>query len=125
LSVRTLWIFGPLLGVGLGLLSGMVGVGGGIFLSPLLLFLGWADTKRTAAVSAAFILVNSISGLTAQLQNSTPDWGLVVPSAVVVLVAGTLGSRLGANRFSALWLQRLLAFVLVTAAVKLLLQAAK
>jgi len=122
---RTLWLFGPPIGVGLGLLSGMVGVGGGIFLSPLLLFLGWADTKKTAAVSAAFILVNSSSGLAAQLQTSTPDWGLIAPAALVVLVAGAIGSRLGANRFSPVWLQRLLAFVLVTAAVKLLFQAAK
>lgn len=50
-------------GAGIGLLSGTVGVGGGIFLTPLILFMGWAGTKQTAAVSAAFILMNSISGL--------------------------------------------------------------
>lgn len=125
LSDRTLWMFGPPIGVALGLLAGMVGVGGGIFLSPLLLFLGWADTKKTAAVSAAFILVNSISGLIAQMQKTQLGWDLIVPSALVVLVAGTIGSRLGANRFSPLWLQRLLAVVLVTASAKLLMQAAK
>ncbi|MEI6083852.1 MAG: sulfite exporter TauE/SafE family protein [Verrucomicrobiota bacterium] len=123
LPARMLWWVGPPIGAGLGLVAGMVGVGGGIFLSPLLLLLGWADTKQTAAVSAAFILVNSISGLAAQ--SPSVDWGLVLPAAVVVLVAGIAGSRLGANRFSPVWLQRLLAFVLVTASVKLLFQAAK
>jgi uncharacterized membrane protein YfcA len=122
---KLLWIAGPPIGAALGLLAGMVGVGGGIFLSPLLLFLGWADTKKTAAVSAAFILVNSVSGLVAQLQTSTPDWKLIAPAAGAVLVAGVIGSRLGANRFSPVWLQRVLAVVLVSASVKLLWQAAK
>jgi uncharacterized protein len=120
LSDRTLWLIGPPIGAGLGLLAGMVGVGGGIFLSPLLLFAGWADTKRTAATSAAFILVNSISGLIAQMQTRLPDWKLIAPLAAVVLVAGTVGSRLGANRFTPLWLQRLLAAVLAAAAFHLL-----
>lgn len=120
---RLLWWIGPPIGAVLGLVAGMVGVGGGIFLSPLLLFLAWANTKQTAAVSAAFILINSISGLAAQ--SATIDWKLVTPAAVVVLVAGTAGSRLGANRLSPVWLQRLLAIVLVSASIKLLFQAAK
>jgi uncharacterized membrane protein YfcA len=125
LSGRLLWVTGPPIGAGLGLLAGMVGVGGGIFLSPLLLFLGWADTKKTAAVSAAFILINSISGLVAQMQKQPLDWQLIAPSALVVLVAGMIGSRLGANRLSPLWLQRLLALVLIVAAAKMLMQAFK
>jgi uncharacterized membrane protein YfcA len=125
LSDRMLWLCGPPTGAGLGLLAGMVGVGGGIFLSPLLLFLGWANTKKTAAVSAAFILVNSISGLIAQMQTTKLDWRLIAPSAVVVLVAGMIGSGLGANRLSPLWLQRLLALVLVVAAAKMLMQGFK
>lgn len=117
LPQRLLWWLGPPIGAGLGLVAGMVGVGGGIFLSPLLLFLAWADTKQTAAVSAAFILINSISGLAAQ--SPTVDWKLVAPAAVVVLIAGVAGSRLGANRFSPVWLQRLLGFVLALAALHL------
>jgi uncharacterized membrane protein YfcA len=123
LSRKTLWIFGPPIGVTLGLLAGMVGVGGGIFLSPVLLFLGWADAKKTAAVSAAFIVLNSISGLTAQMQKTTMDWALIAPLAVTVLVAGTVGSRLGANRFTPVWLQRLLAAVLIVASYHLLKKA--
>jgi len=58
-----------LFGAGIGLLSGAIGVGGGIFLSPLLLFMGWAKTKQTAGVSAAFILVNSIAGISGHLSS--------------------------------------------------------
>lgn len=120
---RLLWVFGPLIGAGLGLLAGMVGVGGGIFLSPVLLFLGWADAKKTAAVSAAFIVLNSISGLIAQMKATTLNWPLITPLAVTVLVAGLAGSRLGANRFAPVWLQRLLAVVLAVASYHLLKKA--
>jgi uncharacterized membrane protein YfcA len=123
LSNRQLWIAGPFIGAGLGMLAGMVGVGGGIFLSPVLLFLGWADAKKTAAVSAAFIVVNSISGLVAQTTKTALDWVLIAPLAVTVLVAGVIGSRLGANRFAPVWLQRLLAAVLAVAAYHLLKRA--
>ncbi|HUR98279.1 MAG TPA: sulfite exporter TauE/SafE family protein, partial [Pyrinomonadaceae bacterium] len=60
------------IGAGLGLLSGLTGVGGGIFLSPLLLFAGWTDIRQTAAISAMFILVNSIAGLAANLRQTSP-----------------------------------------------------
>jgi uncharacterized membrane protein YfcA len=121
--MRLLWIWGPIIGAALGLLAGMVGVGGGIFLSPLLMFLGWADAKKTAAVSAAFIVLNSIGGLAAQTLTAMPDWKVIVPLSVVVLIAGVAGSKLGANHFTPLWLQRLLAAVLLVASVKLLVQA--
>ncbi len=122
MSNMTLWMLGPLIGAALGLLAGMVGVGGGIFLSPLLMFLGLADAKKTAAISAAFIVVNSISGLVAQMQTAEPDRKLIMPLAIVVLAGGILGSRLGANRLTNVWLQRLLAAVLLVAGGKLLWQ---
>jgi hypothetical protein len=120
---RWLWPVGLLLGALLGFLAGLIGVGGGIFLSPLLLFLGWANVKRTAAVSAAFIWVNSLSGLFAHALRGTSDWDLLLPLLAVVAVGGGLGSRLGALRFSPVLIQRLLGAVLLVASLKLLLQA--
>ena len=104
----------------LGFLAGMVGVGGGIFLSPLLLMLGWTDAKKTAAVSAAFILLNSSSGLLAHLLTKTPDWGLLLPLAAVVIIGGQLGSWYGARKIPAVKLQQLLGFVLLVASIKLI-----
>ena len=105
----------------IGLLSGMVGVGGGIFLSPILILFHWADPKKTAATSAFFILVNSISGLTGRYLRGnvhlTPKWSFMVLAA---FLGGILGSRLGAYHFSSPWLRRILGFVLFLAVFKLI-----
>jgi len=107
----------------LGLLAGMVGVGGGIFLSPLLLFLGWADAKRTAAVSAAFIVLNSVSGLSAHLiQGAVVDWSLLSSIAVTIYVGGFIGSFFGAWKLSLRTLQQLLGSVLAIASFKLIIR---
>jgi uncharacterized membrane protein YfcA len=88
------------IGGGLGLLSGMVGIGGGIFLSPLLLLLRWATPKQIAATAAFFILVNSVSGLIGQLSKGVPtdaiasNWLLFV----AVLLGGQIGSRMGVSQ---------------------------
>ncbi|MHB9022997.1 MAG: sulfite exporter TauE/SafE family protein [Armatimonadota bacterium] len=108
-------------GGGIGLLSGIVGIGGGIFLSPLILLARWADAKRTAAISAAFILVNSVSGLAGHLTRQHVDILAFAPFLLAALCGGLLGSHLGANHFSGLTLRRTLAVVLVLAAGKLLL----
>ena len=71
-------------GAGIGYLSGIVGVGGGIFFSPLVLLLRWADTKRTAGVSAAFIFVNSAAGLYGHLSRTQMDWRALLPLVVAV-----------------------------------------
>jgi uncharacterized membrane protein YfcA len=106
-------------GSGLGLLAGLTGTGGGIFLTPLMLLRGWARTKNVAAVSAVFILVNSISGLAGFLSTgrSIPEftWWL----AVMALAGGTLGSWLGSRRFPVRTIQLMLAIVLVIAGLKL------
>ena len=116
-----LWGIGLPVGGVLGLLAGMVGIGGGIFLSPLLLLMGWADVKRTAAVSAAFIVLNSSTGLAAQLlRGGSLDWELALPLLAVVAIGGAIGSFLGATRFSLLALQRLLGLVLASAGLKLI-----
>ena len=110
------------IGMGIGLLSGLTGIGGGVILSPLMLLAGWASQKQAAALSAAFILVNSISGLTGWLsQNRTIDENLIF-MLPVVLAGGFAGSYLGANQYRAKALKWLLALVLFVASVRLFLQ---
>ena len=108
------------IGAGMGLLSGLTGVGGGIFLSPLLLMLGWAGTKQTSAVAAPFILVNSIAGLAAGFVAGTA----VLPQAtwllaVAVLIGGWLGAEYGSRRFANPVVRRFLAVVLGVAGAKM------
>ncbi len=107
-------------GAGLGLIAGLTGTGGGIFLSPLLLLSRWADTRRTSGVSAAFILANSLAGLGGNLASvhALPDeipWW-----CGAVAVGGLLGAELGAKRLATRWLRMLLAAVLVIAGAKLI-----
>ena len=106
-------------GVGVGLISGIVGIGGGIFLSPLMILLRWAETKRTAAASAGFIVVNSAAGLVGRLVGGRFVIGSLAPLIVAAFAGGIVGSRLGAGHFSGAWMRRLLAVVLVVAAGKL------
>ena len=110
------------LGGSLGLLSGLTGVGGGVFLTPALLALRVAPVKQVAAVSAPFILVNSIAGLLGGFAagRPLPPIGLAVIGAVVV--GGAVGSQLGAFRVSPQGLRRLMGVVLVVAGLKLLLK---
>ena len=108
-------------GAGIGLLSGVVGVGGGIFLSPIMILMKWANTKQTAAVSALFIVVNSIAGLGGRFLRGGLEFGPMLPLLIAAFLGGLAGSYAGANKFSGLTLRRLLAFVLLTAAGKLLL----
>jgi uncharacterized membrane protein YfcA len=111
------------LGGGLGLLSGLTGVGGGVFLTPVLLTLRMAPVKQVAAVSAAFILVNSMAGLVGGLaagRGLAPVGGAVITAAVL---GGVAGSQLGAFRLHASTLRVLMSGVLVVAGLKLLGQA--
>lgn len=108
------------IGAAIGLLSGIVGVGGGIFLSPLLILFRWADPKQTAATSASFIWINSVSGLLGRLSAGTFATGPLAIMVAPAFLGGLLGSQLGARRFSGLTIRRTLAIVLVIAAGKLL-----
>ena len=110
------------IGAGLGVLSGLTGVGGGIFLSPLLLLLGWAGTKQTSAVAAPFILVNSIAALAAGLVSNPalpPDYAWVLMA--MVLVGGWAGAEYGSRRFANPVIRRVLAAVLAIAGGKMVL----
>jgi uncharacterized membrane protein YfcA len=110
---------GVLAGATIGLLAGLTGTGGGIFLTPLLVLAAWTGTRDAAGLSGAFILVNSISGLAGLLIG-----GVSLPSAMPLWIAsvaagGLIGSWIGSARFSILNLRRALALVLVLAAIKL------
>jgi uncharacterized membrane protein YfcA len=105
----------------LGLLSGLTGVGGGIFLSPLLLILGWAGTKQTSAVAAPFILVNSIAGLAgAFVVRSATLPGHIWILVCAVLAGGWLGAEYGSRRFTNPLIRRMLAVVLAVAGAKMI-----
>jgi uncharacterized membrane protein YfcA len=109
------------IGAGIGVLAGLTGTGGGIFLSPLLLLLGWRDVRFTAGAAAPFILVNSAAGLAGNLRlvgalpAELPWWLLAVG------VGGWFGSLVGAQRLSQHWLRVVLAIVMAIASSKLLI----
>jgi uncharacterized membrane protein YfcA len=104
----------------LGLLAGLTGTGGGIFLTPWMIWKKWAPTKTVAAVSVIFILVNSLSGLAGYISSvgALPRVGWILFS--VAIVGGWFGSYWGSRRYSPLWIQRLLALVLLIAGAKLI-----
>jgi hypothetical protein len=108
-------------GAGLGLVSGLTGIGGGIFLSPLLIMMGWAEPRQSASISAAFVLVNSVAGLCGDavsvqaLPRAAPLW------VGAVVVGGLTGAELGTRRLAEVALRRLLAIVLALAGLKLIL----
>jgi uncharacterized membrane protein YfcA len=115
-----LWA-GLLSGAAIGLLSGMIGIGGGIILSPLMLLMRWAKLKETAAVSALFIFVNSLSGLYGQLSTG----GFQLPenlqwAILATILGGGLGSYFGSQKFNLPTLRYLLALGLVIACAKLI-----
>lgn len=108
-------------GAGLGLLSGLTGTGGGVFLTPLMLFMGWARTRVASGVSALFILVNSSAGLMGNLTATHDMPAFAAPLALAAITGGWLGSYLGSNRFSVPLIRRVLALVMVLAGCKLIM----
>ena len=110
------------IGAVLGILSGLTGVGGGIFLSPLLLLCGWAGTKQTSAVAAPFILVNSLAALAAGFVRNpapAPDYAWWLMAAV--LIGGWAGAEYGSRRFANPLIRQVLAVVLGIAGAKMVL----
>lgn len=111
-----------LAGAGIGFMSGLAGVGGGIFLSPLLLLAGWADARKTSGIAAMFVLANSVSGLGGHFvsnMQALPSYVAIFAAAAVL--GGLAGSHMGSKRAAKPTILRLLAVVLIIAACKLLL----
>lgn len=113
-------IISIIIGGSIGLLSGMIGIGGGIILSPILLLLKWTDQKQTAAISALFIFVNSLAGLAGQLTRGIHFSTDMYWYVIIAFAGGLGGAYLGALRFKQTILKNILASVLMVAAYKLL-----
>ena len=112
-----------LVGAILGFSAGLTGIGGGVFLSPILLIFGWCSIRQSTAVAAGFILLNSIGGLAGYIV-SDQSWPIGAGWLVIAALAGCLfGGELAAHRASSLTLQKLLAAVLAIAAVKMVVTA--
>jgi uncharacterized membrane protein YfcA len=118
---QSTFLLSLLIGACIGFLSGLIGIGGGIILSPVLLLLAWTDQKQTAAISALFIFVNSMSGLAGQLTKGIEFQSDMVAFVGVAFAGGSLGAWFGAKRFNQNILKYLLAVVLLMASIKLLL----
>ena len=112
------------LGAALGFLSGMVGIGGGIFLSPVLNLLNWEDTKKIAGIAGFFILVNSIGGITGLAISGTVPVSFPFTACVIgaVMVGGFAGSIISMKLFDALVIKRLTALLILVVGIKLLIE---
>jgi uncharacterized protein len=114
-------ILNGIVGGGVGLLSGLVGIGGGIFLAPLVHLMKWDEARKISALASLFIGVNSISGLGGQLLR-TPDldWPFILPLLLAVLGGGQIGSRLGAKKFNPVYIKRITALLILLAGINIL-----
>jgi uncharacterized membrane protein YfcA len=108
-------------GAGIGMLAGLTGTGGGIFLSPVLLLTGWAEIRECAGVTAAIVLVNSLAGLAGNLASVYYLPPQIPYLAVVAGLGGIIGSELGSRRLAPAMMKYLLAAVLVVAGCKMIL----
>ncbi len=121
------WLIGLPAGGFIGLVAGVAGIGGGIFLAPLLYLVGWAHPRKIAALSSGFILVNSIAGLAGQLTkpgllSPAGQWLASWPLFLAVIAGGQIGSRLGTRVLPETWVHRLTALLVFYVAVRLLLK---
>ena len=111
------------LGAVLGSIAGLVGIGGGIWLSPILIMTGMASPKKAAASASLFILTNSVSSFLAHSITKKVDLDLIIPLAIVVLFGGLLGSRLGAFKFSHDKLVTIIGIIVAVAGVNLVVKS--
>ncbi len=111
------------IGGSIGFLSGMVGIGGGIFLSPLLNLMKWDTPKRIAAAASVFILVNSLAGIIGQLAYAPPINGIsIILLGLAVLLGGQIGSYLVIARFNLLLIRRITAVLVLIAGIEVLIK---
>lgn len=119
-SKHPVWL-ALLIGSVIGITSGLIGVGGGIFLTPILFLTNWTETRKAAGISAMFVLVNSAAGLLGNYQNAANLPSKVWIWIIVAVIGGIIGSTLGSKYFNSIALRRALALVLLVAGIKLLL----
>lgn len=115
-------LLGIPMGAIIGVVAGLVGIGGGIWLSPLIILTGIADPKRAAATSSIFIFANSISGFFGQSISKPIDFSLLIPFAAVVLAGGIIGSRLGAFKLDHAKIRTVIGVVVAIAGINLLIK---
>ena len=113
-----------IVGTIIGLLSGIIGVGGGIFLSPIILLFGWSDPKTTAGIAAVFIWGNSAAGLirSSISGQNVLEFDVLIPFAIAVLIGGYLGSKFGSEKFSQKSVRNTLVSVMLIAAIRQILE---
>lgn len=119
------WLISTGLGAGIGLLAGITGIGGGIFLAPLIYLMRLAPPRTVAGITSGFILVNSMAGLAGQLMKAgdgspLEGWAGTWPLFAAVIVGGQIGSRLGAYRLPETWIKRLTAILILYVALRLI-----
>ena len=121
---KFLWPLALGLGAALGFLAGLTGIGGGVFLSPVLYLSRWVKPKTTGGIAAGFIVVNSIAGLVGAGAHAIMHAGPLLWLTLPAVGGALLGTHLGARRWSSVTFSRVLAGVLIFAGGKLLLEAA-
>ena len=104
-------------GAVLGLVAGIVGIGGGVYLVPLIIILGLGTEKEAAACGAIFIWLNSCSGLLSRLQYNSIDLTNYIPLIIAVVAGGALGSYMGSSRFSPKVMEKMLGLVIIVAII--------
>lgn len=112
------WSVGVVAGLAIGFVSGFVGIGGGVFLGPTILLLGWAGPKEVAAMSSALVLVVSAVGLLAQGLRGAIEPALILPFGIAALIGGIAGAHLAERKLSPATLQRVFAVVILVAGLK-------
>ena len=125
LSKTGYWFTAVPVGGAIGLLAGITGIGGGIFLAPVIYFFHLAPARTVAGITSGFILVNSVSGLTGQLMKAgeyspLEGWMQAWPLFLTVVIGGQIGSRLGAYHLPENWIKRLTAILMLYVALRLI-----
>ncbi|XOV92795.1 MAG: sulfite exporter TauE/SafE family protein [Bacteroidota bacterium] len=115
------WVPGLFIGAVIGFFSGLIGIGGGIILSPVILLLGWGNVKETAAVSALFIWVNSLAGMAGLVSSGVTFADHLYIFVAVAVVGGFLGGYVGSHKWNLKSLKLVLSIVLIMACFKLIL----
>jgi uncharacterized membrane protein YfcA len=119
IDLRTAWRIGPPVGLLAGGLAGIVSVGGGVFLAPILIVAGWATSKQAAPVAAAFVVLNSLAGLVGHGVRGNWPAAWLWPLLAVVVGGGLVGARLGAGRLSSVVVRRVFGWIALIVALQL------